>query len=212
MPASGALGGNNGILVTDAAGQRTVDLGSEARGSVIDFRIDFDTLGGSYTLGVNLGSNPDFITSSGTLKLSGPAVNLAAFGYINGNNSGAANQNLIFDSLAITTSASAGNGVGAVSVSGAINGLTGNTVYHYRVVAQSATGQVTGEDRIFVSGADLAIYKTHTNSFFLGSTGQFTITVENIGCVAGSGLVTMTESPPAGMTITHMEGSGLHPQ
>ncbi|MEI8083269.1 MAG: hypothetical protein WCI74_15635, partial [Actinomycetes bacterium] len=139
MPANGALGGNQGILVTDAAGQRTVNLGSEARGSVIDFKIDFDTCSGSYTLGVKFRSNPEYITSAGTLKLTGPAVNLAAIGYINGNNSGASNQNFIFDSLAISTTGSAGSGVGLIGVSGAINGLAVNSVYHYRVVAQSAT-------------------------------------------------------------------------
>jgi glycosidase len=208
IPASGSLGGNNGILLTDAAGQRMVDLGAEVRGSIIDFKIDFDTRSGAYSLGVKFRTSPNFITTTGTLRLAGPTVNFANLGYINGNNSGASNQNLIFDSLAITSEGSAGNGTAPVDVASAIGGLAGNTVYHYRAVASSTVGEAAGQDMIFVTGADLAISKTHTGTFTRNSTGQFTISLTNTGSVATSGTVTVSEAAPAGMMVTNMTGTG----
>ncbi|QOY85406.1 M12 family metallopeptidase [Paludibaculum fermentans] len=52
------------------------------------------------------------------------------------------------------------------------------------------------------------ITKTHTGNFTQGSTGQYSITVTNNGGAATSGLVTVTETVPAGMTLTGMSGTG----
>ncbi len=90
----------------------------------------------------------------------------------------------------------------------ALDGLTPNTLYHYRVAAHSDTGISYGGDSTFFTGPDLTISKTHSESFTQNGTGQFTITVTNAGGVATSGNVTVTEQPPAGMSITGMSGSG----
>jgi hypothetical protein len=50
-----------------------------------------------------------------------------------------------------TRAGEAGSGTEALSVSGAISGLTGGKVYHYRVVAKNVAGVVYGDDATFVT-------------------------------------------------------------
>ena len=68
---------------------------------------------GAYTGGVKFRADANYKTYTGTLKSSGASVKLVAFGYLNSNNSGAANQNLIFDSLQFNNCAAIGNSTNA---------------------------------------------------------------------------------------------------
>ena len=56
----------------------------------------------------------------------------------------------------------------------------------------------------------LAVVKTHTGSFTFGQTGAtYTVTVSNqAGAVPTSGVVTVSETVPAGLTLVSMAGSG----
>jgi len=54
----------------------------------------------------------------------------------------------------------------------------------------------------------LAITKTHAANFAAGSTGSYAVSVSNAGGSASTGTVTVTDTPPAGMTITAMSGTG----
>ncbi len=208
MPASGSIGGHNGLVVTDATGQQMIDFGAEVRGAIIDVKIDFDTRTGAYTLGAKLRADAAYKTVSGKLKLSGDAVKLVAFGYLNSNCSGASAQNLIFDNVQFDNCASAGDGVATTAVVQAISGLAPNSTYYYRVGAVSSAGSSYGANRTLVTGTDLSVEKTHMGNFVQGGAGQFTITVSNTGATASSGTVTVTDTPPAGMTITSMGGTG----
>jgi uncharacterized repeat protein (TIGR01451 family) len=208
MPSNGTLGGNNGIVITDASGQHMIDFGAEVRGTIIDVKIDFDTLTGAYTGGVKFRADANYKTYTGTLKSSGASVKLVAFGYLNSNNSGAANQNLIFDSLQFNNCAAIGNNTNATPVSEAISSLTANTIYTYRVAASSTIGTSYGDMQSFVTGPDLTLSKTHSGTFQKGGNGSFTILVTNAGSTASSGSLTLTETPPAGMSINSMSGSG----
>ncbi len=208
MPASGTVGGNTGIMITDATGQHMVDMGTEVRGSIIDVKIDFDTLTGAYTSGVKFRADANYKTYTGTLKSSGTSVKLTAFGYINSNNSGAANQNLIFDSLQFNNCAAIGNSTNAAPVSQALGSLTANTTYTYRIAASSSVGTAYGSNQTFVTGPDLTLAKTHNGTFQKGGNGSFSIVVTNAGSTASSGSLTLTETPPAGMSINLMSGSG----
>jgi uncharacterized repeat protein (TIGR01451 family) len=53
----------------------------------------------------------------------------------------------------------------------------------------------------------LAITKTHSGSFTQGGTATYTITVTNNGPGMTAGLVTVTEIPPTGMTLTGLAGN-----
>jgi uncharacterized repeat protein (TIGR01451 family) len=56
---------------------------------------------------------------------------------------------------------------------------------------------------------DLAIAKTHAGNFMQGQVGvTYTITVSNIGTLATSGTVTVTDLLPAGLTATGIAGAG----
>jgi len=60
------------------------------------------------------------------------------------------------------------------------------------------------------AAANLSITKTHTHSFTQGQGGAtYTVTVSNAsGAAATSGVVTVTETVPAGMTLASMVGTG----
>ena len=208
MPTSGTLGGNTGIMITDAAGQHMIDLGAEVRGSIVDVKIDFDTLTGAYTSGVKFRADANYKTYAGTLKSSGASVKLVAFGYLNSNNSGAPNQNLIFDSLQFNNYAAIGSSTNAAPISQALGSLTANTIYTYRVAASNSVGTTYGSNQTFVTGPDLTLSKTHSGTFQKGGNGSFTILVTNAGSTASNGSVTLTETPPAGMSINSMSGNG----
>jgi uncharacterized repeat protein (TIGR01451 family) len=56
--------------------------------------------------------------------------------------------------------------------------------------------------------ADLTITKTHTVNFRQGGTGVYTITVSNVGVGSTIGRVTVTDTLPAGLTVTGWRGQG----
>src|ERR1700694_3818441 len=66
----------------------------------------------------------------------------------------------------------------------------------------SASVTITGQ------APDLTIAKSHIGSFVRGSTGSYTVTVSNIGAVASSGLVTVSDTLPAGLTPSTASGTG----
>ena len=208
MPASGSIGGNTGIMITDSSGQHMIDMGAEVRGNIIDVKIDFDTLTGAYTGAVKFRANANYKSIKGKLKSFGPSVKLTAFGYLNSNNSGAANQNLIFDNLQFDHYAAVGNNTNANTVSQSLASLSANTVYNYRVAASSTVGTTYGNTQTFVTGPDLTLSKSHTGTFRKGGSGSFSIIVTNNGSAASSGSVTLGESPPAGISISSMSGNG----
>ncbi|MGC4055506.1 MAG: M12 family metallopeptidase [Paludibaculum sp.] len=74
--------------------------------------------------------------------------------------------------------------------------------------ANSCSVFVEGSFVVNPAVAHWQITKTHAGSFTQGGTGQYTITVTNNGGASTSGLVTVTETVPAGMTLTGMSGSG----
>ncbi len=56
--------------------------------------------------------------------------------------------------------------------------------------------------------ADLTVTKTHTGSFVEGQSGNYTITVNNIGAGPTVGTVTVTDTLPTGLLALSMSGSG----
>ena len=52
-----------------------------------------------------------------------------------------------------------------------------------------------------------SLSETHSGSFKQGQTATATIDVKNIGTISSSGLVTVTEIPPTGLTTLNMSGT-----
>jgi uncharacterized repeat protein (TIGR01451 family) len=82
----------------------------------------------------------------------------------------------------------------AFAVSG---GGDGNVLNNTSSIASSVT-----------AGPDLVIGKSSDGALTQGGTGSFTLLVSNAGGGATAGAVTVTETPPAGMTISSMSGTG----
>jgi len=61
---------------------------------------------------------------------------------------------------------------------------------------------------VTTQAADLSISKTHSGTFVSGGTGDFTITVSNNGPNNESGIVTVTDTLPAGLTYNAFSGTG----
>jgi len=60
-----------------------------------------------------------------------------------------------------------------------------------------------------VGTSDLTITKAHSGNFTQGQTGAiYTITANNVGTIATSGTVTVTDTLPSGLTATAISGSG----
>jgi hypothetical protein len=73
----------------------------------------------------------------------------------------------------------------------------------------SAGVNATDATAIVGAGPALTISKTHSGNFVRGQVGaQYTVTVGNVSGMPTNGLVTMTETAPAGLTITGMSGTG----
>jgi hypothetical protein len=68
-----------------------------------------------------------------------------------------------------------GNSFTAVSTE--ISGLTGNTTYHYRVVAENNTGTAYGADITFFTGASLPVAITDTATYIGTTTARLNGTV-----------------------------------
>jgi uncharacterized repeat protein (TIGR01451 family) len=66
----------------------------------------------------------------------------------------------------------------------------------------SASVTITGQ------APDLTIAKSHVGSFVRGSTGSYTVTVSNVGAVPSSGLVTASDTLPAGLVPSTASGTG----
>lgn len=107
--------GNNSIFVGGLS-NTDINLGSDIRGAVINFRLTFDATSGTYTLGAKFNSNPTYTNVSGSLKSTGNAPTFLGFGNFN-TGSG---QDLIVDDISIipepSSAALLGLGLGALAL------------------------------------------------------------------------------------------------
>jgi len=107
----------------------------------------------------------------------------------------------------------------SVSVSGGANGTTLATPVAYGATSGTAgtssttavLSQVTGIQSSAVCAGlpDVSITKTHVGIFTRGSSASYTITVQNVSAsVATSGVVTINDTLPLGITPTGASGTG----
>lgn len=74
---------------------------------------------------------------------------------------------------------------------------------------QSNTANDTASDPTTINPvADMTVTKSHTGNFTRGSTGTYTITATNSGTAATVGVVTVTDTLPAGLTPSTATGTG----
>ena len=201
------VGGNNGILVTDVSGQRVLDLGMDVRNAVIDFQVDFDALNRRYVVGAKFRADATFKKLSGTM--SGTGTSVTHIGFANWNSTGSF-QDLMFDGLEVRGSSPIGGGTAPIAVNNSLTGLSANTMYHYRAVAMNLDGGTSyGVNTAFFTGTDLSIASSVTGSPWIrGTAGEILLTINNTGSAPSSGILTVTVSLPAGLTVTGISGDG----
>ncbi len=78
----------------------------------------------------------------------------------------------------------------------------------YTLVASAAGLTSTTSAAFNILAADLTLLKAHTGSFTGGSSGTYTLTVNNIGTAASSGVITVTDVLPAGFAFVSGTGGG----
>jgi uncharacterized repeat protein (TIGR01451 family) len=96
-----------------------------------------------------------------------------------------------------------------INVVGKISGDLLNQMQPVTSINASPSGSASATLHVTGGVPDLTLSKTHANDFWRDETGAiYTLTVTNIGTGPTAGDVTVTETPPAGMTATAMGGSG----
>ena len=74
---------------------------------------------------------------------------------------------------------------------------------------ETNTANNTASDQITVQAhPDPTISKSHTDAFVRGGSATYSIVVTNVGAVATSGTITVTDTLPTGLTATAISGSG----
>ncbi len=107
-----------------------------------------------------------------------------------------------YPAITVTTSVGAGAAPGTVTNTAVVSGggdsnSTNNTATDPTIIAAPAPGM------------DLTITKRHSpNTVVPGQTFTYFVTVLNVGGSPSSGTVTVTETPPAGVTVTALSGAG----
>ena len=107
-----------------------------------------------------------------------------------------------YPAITVTTSVGAGAPPGTVTNTAVVSGggdsnSTNNTATDPTIIAAPAPGM------------DLTITKRHSPKTVVpGQTFTYFITVLNVGSSPSSGAVTVTETPPAGLTVTALSGAG----
>jgi hypothetical protein len=83
------------------------------------------------------------------------------------------------------------------------------TVYPQSLTLSAAT-TVTANFVVALPTADMALTSQHTGTFLQGQTNaMYLLRVNNVpGGALSSGTVTVSENPPAGLTVTSMSGQG----
>lgn len=165
------------------------------------------TANGTYSVGANVSVQvvfSDIVTVTGTPQLALNSGGTASYVSGSGSNTltfaytvGAAQSSADLDYTTTT------------ALTGTINGASAPA--SLTLPTPGAAGSLgANKNIVIVLASDLALTLSHTGNFSQGGIGTYTATVTNNGPGAklAATLVTVTENPPAGMTVTAMSGTG----
>ncbi len=215
--------------IGSTASEVTSSVGAASSGEVEDYRVTIGSPDltiakthtpatfvrgstGTYTLTVANGGNQPTngtITVTDTLP-AGLNVNGGAAGTVSsGNAAWTCNSNAASPQVITCTSSAviavSGNSVFTLNVnvaSGAGTPVVNTASVSGGGEAAANNGNNTGSDSaVTVAPTDLTLTKSHSGNFTVGSTGTYNFTVNNIGGVASSGTITVTDTLPAGLSF-----------
>ncbi|MBZ5521076.1 MAG: DUF11 domain-containing protein [Acidobacteriia bacterium] len=96
----------------------------------------------------------------------------------------------------------------SITLTVSVNGGGASTVNSANVSGGGDGNFHSASDPTTVIGPTLAISKSHTGSFTVGQTGNYTIKVSNVGTIASVGTVNVSDFLPQGLTATAISGTG----
>jgi uncharacterized repeat protein (TIGR01451 family) len=99
-----------------------------------------------------------------------------------------------------------------ISCSGLGSGGTATPDLPNRTVVLNAAATAAGSNIscTFTNGIpDLTIIKSHSGNFMVGSDGNYSFTVSNIGSASTSGTITVTDTLPTGLTVNGGAAGGI---
>jgi uncharacterized repeat protein (TIGR01451 family) len=114
-------------------------------------------------------------------------------------------------SVSVTATTTPGTDGGSMTIP--TTGLARGAQYLFikaeaNTTCNGSASAVSAGQALTITGPDLAILKTHTGNFTRGSTGTYTITVSNVGEVATSGLVTVSDALPSQFSFSSVTATG----
>ena len=180
----------------DLAISATNTNSSLAQGGTGQFNINVSSVGAST-------STTATVTVSNTLPAGMTMTSMSGTGWtFNSNNFTATRSGAL----------NAGTNYPAITLGFALASNAASLLTNTFTVSGGGDGNTLNNTNTMVSsvlpGPDLAVSKTTNSTYQQGGSGKFLVTVSNVGGTSTAGTVTVTEQPPAGMSITAMSGTG----
>ena len=108
--------------------------------------------------------------------------------------------------ITLTAAAAAGSTIGTWSVLGGATSVVGCTTGSSSCAFNMNNKAI--DVTVTFNAPDLTLTKTHSGTFTVGTPTSYSIVVKNSGSPSTSGLVTMTDVQPSGLTFTGATGTG----
>jgi len=158
---------------------------------------------GSYTVTV---SNTGGASTSGTVTLTDSAPTGMSVTAMSG--SGWSCSSL--PTCTRTDALTAGSSYPAITVTVSVSAGAGSPLVNSVTASGGGSASATATDSTAIAqAAAWSITKTHSGSMTAGGTGSYTLTVTNSGgSSTAASTVTVSDTPPTGMTVTGMSGTG----
>jgi len=160
---------------------------------------------GTYTIDVsNTGASPTY----GTITVHDTLPAGLTFNTATGTSwtCAASGQTVTCTSVAAIAAGATGNPI-ALTVH--VTGGSGSVVNSVDANGGGAANTPSTTDPTNISGAPvLTLVKSHSGSFVVGEIGTYTLVAGNTGSVATSGLITVSDALPAGLTFEAASGNG----
>ncbi|MCX6303632.1 MAG: choice-of-anchor J domain-containing protein [Bacteroidetes bacterium] len=109
----------------------------------------------------------------------------------------------------VTTTTSAGTGTTAVAVNANVTGLTGGTIYHFRLVAINSDGTAYGNDLTFSPGAAVVTTTAASSVALTTAVSGGNVTADGGLTVTARGVCWATTASPTIAASHTTDGSGL---
>jgi uncharacterized repeat protein (TIGR01451 family) len=160
---------------------------------------------GTYTLAV---SNTGNAATAGTITVTDTLPTGLSFNAASGTGWTCSAAGAVVTCTSATAIAASGNGNPITLTVNVAAGAPASVTNSASASGGGAANTPTATDPTTVVAPILAIAKSHTGNFAIGSTGTYTIAVSNTGTSATAGTLTVIDTLPSGLTFNAASGTG----